>query len=105
MTTQLPPVTVETPAPQTVIVTTVKRSWKARALTILNAVVAFVLALLSYLQSVNLTNFGITPDRALFWMACIGLAQFILMQLNPVKLLSTEAQPGSTAAPAEEEQP
>jgi hypothetical protein len=96
MSTELPPVTLLTPANTTTIRTTIKRSWKARALTIASVIVSFVLAVLGYLQTINLANFGLTADKALFYGSLIGLLQFILMQVNPVKLLRTEADPGSS---------
>lgn len=97
MATELPPIVVDTPAPTSVIRTTVKRSWKGRALIIASASAQFVLALLAYLQTVNLQNFGLTAERALFAASAIGLAQFVLLQINPVKLVRTEAEPGSAA--------
>lgn len=90
---ELPSVTVATPAPVSTVTTTVRRSWKTRILTVANAVIAFVLALGAYLQSINLTNFGITADRALFYMAAFGLLQFVLMQVRPYLVVETKVEP------------
>lgn len=90
---ELPPVTVATPAQVSTVTTTVKRSWKTRIITIANALIAFVLALAAYLQTINLTNFGITADRALFYMAAFGVLQFILMQIRPYLVVDTKVEP------------
>ena len=90
---ELPPVTIATPAQVSTVTTTVRRSWKTRIVTIANAVISFVLALFAYLQSINLGNFGITADRALFYMAAFGLLQFVLMQVRPYLTVSTKVEP------------
>jgi len=96
MATELPSVTVATPSSVSTVTTTVRRSWKTRILTIANALISFVLALGAYLQSINLGSFGITADRALFYMAVFGLLQFVLMQVRPYLTVDTKVEPGST---------
>lgn len=92
--TTLPPVTLETPAAVSTVTVKVHRSWKARALIIANAALSFVLALLGYLGTVNLANFGLTADRALFWASVIGLIQFVLLQLRPFRGFDARVRPG-----------
>ncbi|MET3409437.1 hypothetical protein [Methylobacterium sp. 1030] len=92
--TTLPPVTLATPAPRSTVTVQVHRSWKARGLIAANAIFSFLLALLGYLGTINLANFGLTADRALFWASVIGLAQFILLQIRPFRGFDAHVRPG-----------
>ena len=92
--TALPPVTVQTPGPVSTVSVRVHRSWKGRVFAAASAAFSFALALLGYLGTVNLANFGLTADRALFWGSVIGFAQFVLLQVNPFLGTETHVESG-----------
>jgi hypothetical protein len=102
MATTLPPVTVETPAPQTIITPVVRKSRWGRIFDVCAIAVAFLAALLESMGTINFVSLGFTPTQAAWGAMAMFVVRFALTY-RPVRLLEVKADPGSTAVPADEE--
>lgn len=93
--TDLPPVTVPTPGPTATITTTVvrRRPVKILVLNAVNAVATALLAVLGYLQTINLAGI-LTPEKALLWMVGINVANIVIRQFfSPPETVQSVVQP------------
>lgn len=98
MSTQIPPVTVDTPGSTATITTTTiqRRSFKLLALNIVSAIGTSIVAVLGYLQTVNLSGV-VTPEKALLYVVAINVANIVLRQwFSPPQQVETrvESAPG-----------
>lgn len=92
---QLPPITVATPAAAAVVTTTIvkRRPFKIVLLNAVNAVATAALAVLGYLQTVNLNGI-VSAERALWWMVGVNVLTIILRQwFSPSETVQTIVQP------------
>ncbi len=91
----IPPITVQTPAAATTITTTVtrRRPIKLLVLNIVNGVLSTLLAVLAYLQTINL-NGVLTPEKALLWIVGVNVANIVIRQwFSPSETVQTTMTP------------
>lgn len=92
---QLPPITVATPAPAATVTTTIvkRRPFKIVLLNAVNAVATTALAVLGYLQTINLSGI-VSAERALWWMVGVNVLTIVLRQwFSPSETVQTTVQP------------
>jgi hypothetical protein len=96
---QLPPITVATPAAAATVTTTIvkRRPFKIVLLNAVNAIATTALAVLGYLQTINLAGI-VSAERALWWMVGVNVLTIILRQwFSPSETVQTriEHAPGA----------
>lgn len=92
---QLPPITVATPAAAATVTTTIvkRRPFKIVLLNAVNAVATTALAVLGYLQTINLNGI-VSAENALWWMVGVNVLTIILRQwFSPAETVQTTVQP------------
>lgn len=92
---QLPPITVATPAAAATVTTTIvkRRPFKIVLLNAVNAVATTALAVLGYLQTINLNGI-VSAENALWWMVGVNVLTIILRQwFSPSETVQTTVQP------------
>jgi hypothetical protein len=92
---QLPPITVATPAAAATVTTTIvkRRPFKIVLLNAVNAVATTALAILSYLQTINLAGI-VSAENALWWMVGVNVLTIILRQwFSPSETVQMVVQP------------
>lgn len=97
----LPPVVVATPAPAATVTTTIvrRRPYKILVLNIVNGVASTLLAVLAYLQTINLSGI-LTAEKALLWMVGVNVATIVLRQwFSPAETVQTTVQPTHEGQP------
>lgn len=96
---QLPPITVATPAAAATVTTTIvkRRPFKIVLLNAVNGVATTILAVLAYLQTINLAGI-VSAENALWWMVGVNVLTIILRQwFSPSETVQTriEHAPGA----------
>jgi len=94
---QLPPITVATPATAATVTTTImrRRPIKILVLNIVNGLATTLLAVLAYLQTINLAGI-VSAENALWWMVGVNVANIVLRQwFSPGEAVQTTVQPAS----------
>ncbi|GJE61688.1 hypothetical protein [Methylobacterium trifolii] len=83
------------PAGTVVTTTTVRRrSWKLLALNIVSGLASTVLAVLGYLQTVNLAGI-LTPEKALLYVVAVNVANIVLRQwFSPPQVVEQQISTG-----------
>lgn len=92
---ELPPVVVPTPAPAATVTTTIvkRRPIKILVLNIINGVATTALAVLGYLQTINLAGI-VSAENALWWMVGVNVANIVLRQwFTPSETVQTTVTP------------
>ncbi|BAU93352.1 Na/Pi-cotransporter [Methylorubrum populi] len=92
---QLPPITVATPAAAATVTTTIvkRRPFKIVLLNAVNAIATTALAVLGYLQTINLNGI-VSAEAALWWMVGINVLTIILRQwFSPSETVQTTVHP------------
>lgn len=91
----LPSVEVPTPAPAATVTTTIvrRRPVKILVLNIVNGVASTLLAVLAYLQTINLSGI-LSAEQALLWMIGVNVLTIVLRQwFSPSETVQTTVQP------------
>lgn len=92
---QLPPITVATPAAAATVTTTIvkRRPFKIVLLNAVNAIAMTALAVLGYLQTINLNGI-VSAENALWWMVGVNVLTIVLRQwFSPSETVQTTVQP------------
>ncbi len=92
---ELPPIIVATPAHAATVTTTIvkRRPFKILVLNIVNGLATTALAVLGYLQTINLSGI-LSAEQALWWMVGINVANIVLRQwFSPAATVQTTVTP------------
>jgi hypothetical protein len=89
------PVTIVASPPATVTTTTVRRRpFKVVLLNVLSIAGTVLLAVLGYLQTINLAGL-VTPERAMLWIVGVNVLTIILRQFfSPPTVTETRVEQG-----------
>ncbi len=93
----LPPVVVPTPASTATVTTTIvkRRPFKILVLNIVNGLATTALAVLAYLQTINLSGI-LSAEQALWRMVGVNIANIVLRQwFSPAETVQTTVTPTS----------
>lgn len=95
MADDITPVQVVANPPATVTTTVIhRRSFKLLALNIVSGVASTLLAVLGYLQTVNLSGL-VTPEKALLYVVAVNVANIVLRQwFSPPAVTETRIEHG-----------
>ena len=90
----LPPITTSTPHASATVTTTIvkRRTFKLLMLNIVSGVLSTVLAVLGYLQTINLSGI-LSPDKALMFVIIVNVANIVIRQwFSPPETIQTTVE-------------